>query len=205
MPYRRMRRKTFRKAPRNSVRRVVRAELARRIEKKQLLNSLVPTSIGSVLGTLLRPTDCNQGTGDGQRVGNRVRLDSMFINYIIDIANTSVSGYDYARFLVLMAPRGNSYSTSDMPSYAAPVDTDKFVVLLDRYVNVSSATITSTSTFAGTSTPAIIRKKFSFKSRVVEYNDNSTRPERNEVFIYAFTKNGLAQLSGFFQLKYSDA
>lgn len=123
------------------------------------------------------------------------------------MSNTGATGYDNVRIMVLMAPRGNSYTTSDMPaSYASPIDTDKFIILYDRYLSVSSSTyVAGSGLFAGTSNPFVLKRRFNLKNRLLEYNDTTSRPERNEVFIYAFCRNNLAQLSGFYQLKYSDA
>lgn len=195
-------RKRYSKKPSPAVKAYVRSVMNRNVEKKSITSSQAPTLVGSTVGTLLSPCGINQGVQANQRVGNRLKASSIYLNMIFDWAGSTTQTLDDVRFMVVMARKGNSYTTSDFPQYYAPIDTDKFKVLYDTYFSVA-ANVNSSGTFVGTLTK-VIKKRIKLNSLHI-YNDGTLRPENQEVLIYAFCKNNCTNMSGFYQLTYHDA
>lgn len=198
--------KSYRKTYKPSVTSIVKKELMRSIETKHVNH--IATSwiyLGAINGTITNITDISQGVGDNQRVGNRITLTKLYVQKLLRIKPLSTSPYATARVLLVQS-RGGSLSTSDMPGFASPVDLDKMYVLKDIMVPLSSQGIDGTSFFG--SNPKRLKFNISFRSlpkNNIQYNDTSSIPQNNSIYLYMIADNDNAEQCGFETAYYKDA
>lgn len=160
--------------------------------------------IGSVSGTLTELTNIGQGVGDNQRVGNKLTLQKLYIQKNLRVEDNASIPHSTIRVLLVQS-RGGALSTSDMPNFASPVDLDKMVVFRDFLVNLSSTGQNSTGTYFGSSVKRIVIKLRKFAKKSLQYNDSTTTPQNNPVYLYMLSDNAQGQQVGFETIYYKDA
>ena len=186
-----------------SMRRIAEAVVRRSQEVKLAsFTASTRTSIGSTFGTLTNLASIAQGTGDADRVGNRITVKKLFVHKSITIPDGSAG--DTVRFILLQS-RGRELTSSDMPSVFAPADLDKFRVLYDRFIGIHPNYHDGTNPGGGSevevrfSVPAkkLLQKK-------LQYNDTVTAPDY-PIYLYMIDANNTATQAGFEQIYYYDA
>lgn len=189
-----------------NVRTQVRRELRRQLETKH--KSFVASSfvdIGSSLGTLVELTSISQGTGDNERVGNRISLEKCYIQKVLRVEDNASIPHATIRVLLVQS-RGGSLTTSDMPNLMSPVDLDKMYVLKDQLINLSSTGFNSNSnSFFGSDMKRIKINLKNFPKRNLQYDDTNTTPANNPLYLYMLCDNLNGQQGGFESIYYKDA
>ncbi len=162
------------------------------------------TDIGSSLGTLTQLTQISQGVGDNERVGNRISLQKLYVQKLLRVEDNTTVPHATIRVLLVQS-RGGALSTSDMPGFASPCDLDKMIVLKDIMCNLSSTGQAGVGNVYFGSNPK--RIKFSlnkFYKNSLQFNDTSTTPANNPLYLYMLSDNLQGQQCGFETIYYKD-
>ncbi len=163
--------------------------------------------IGSVSGTLVELSSIGQGTGDGARVGNQINVQKIYVQKILKM-QVGASNAQCAVRVLLIQSRGGSLSTSDMPTFFAAADLDKFIIYKDRLVNLSTAVITLAPLFEGTSVMSRVVWKIPRKKiykQFLTYDDATVTPRNAPIYLYMLAENADGQQAGFETLYYKDS
>ncbi len=163
-------------------------------------------TVGSVSGTLLIPQALAEGVGRNQRIGDKVKSRNMRFQAILKMPQNPASPTCAVRILVLRAKFTNP-DTSDMPSWYAPVDEDKFFIVKDILTQVSAVqarTVTGTSFETG-STMKKLKFNVSTGLRKLQYDGATNQsPINNEYIIYMLAENQSAEVAYNWQHYYID-
>lgn len=203
MPRKFFKKRTFRKRRTGTVAKIVRRMLYKRAETKHYTKVASNwATIGDTLGTIIPlTTGIYQGTGDDQRVGNRITITKVNIVKLFRVQDNSSIPHATIRFLLVQS-RGQTLSTSDMPAFGAPCDLDKMIVIKDRLMNLSSAGQNSTGTYFGGDTRKLA---FSFRppKSVMQYDDN-TAICNNPLYLFMICDNDWGQQMGYESIYFKD-
>lgn len=206
----------------NNVRAIVRQELNKKIETKEIEYdhtdiagySLADVSYGTS-SFVSRPLDgITQGVGDAQRIGTKITLRGMYFRFALQ------SKTAYANFrLMVVTPKGDkieesttsafiqqllSNTASSATQYLAPVDTDLYKVHYDKYMLLREE-------YNGTTAYPMTR----FATRFLKFNKPITyvpgsTSALNQIFFVAISDNATSlsypgAVAGFLRLYYQDA
>lgn len=188
----------------SSIRSLVRKELSKAVETKHRTTVSGAFDYIPSTGILFNLSAISQGTGDNQRVGNRITATKLHIKKIIRLAYSATAQSNGIRALVVKS-RGGPLTITDMPNYYSPVDLDLMYVLDDRMVTVSGR-----PDLAGTSFDPDMAYKYEVKKKLnlnLHYNDTATTATDSNLYLYLVSEVPLnnAEQAGFETLYYKDA
>lgn len=209
--------------PRASIKKYVKALLARNVENKSVqsvdLNRALYSSNSALFTTVntfaVSPNSTtmpiNQGTGQGDRIGNKIKTKKLtFKGTIVPIGTGATNTAPrplQARILIMYAkqdpntiynPSSNLYQLggteigprNDLVDMWAPINKDVYTVLADRTIKLGFAqydpTMASTSGF-WSNNDFKLNQNFSFDLtkhyiQQVKYNDNNSQPTTRGLF-----------------------
>lgn len=148
--------------------------------------------------TDIHVTNISQGTGEGQRIKNEVRVTGIHSDFFITGADSTNSIR-----LILYTPKDLSVSLSNSPALAfnQTPDLDKFTVLLDKFVCTSSN---------GTNCKRV-KFNFKFKGRGlrVGYSGSAGSTVQTHPLYFYLVSDSLAvtdpTINGYMRVYYKDA
>lgn len=166
-------------------------------------------TIGSINGTLIRPQELAQSVGRNGRIGDSVKAKNLRFNAIMKMPSLASNPTCAVRLLVLRARSAEHVSTTNMPSWYAPVDEDKFIVVKDIMTQVSQmGTRNAGGGGDSYSTGSTLRQyKLNFKLglRKLQYDGGSSHPPlAGETFVYLLAENQSAEVAYNWRFYYTD-
>lgn len=151
-------------------------------------------TIGSVVGTLLKPQQLAESVGRNGRVGDKVKTRNIRFQAIVKIPDGALNSTCAVRCLVLRSKIQDPQS-SDMPDWYRGVDEDKFFVVKDFLTQVSTRTLDPGVAYKGST----LRKfKFNIPTglRKLQYDGATLQsPANNEYVIYLLAENQSAEIA----------
>ncbi len=159
-------------------------------------------TVGSTLGTLLKPQQLAEGVARNQRIGDKVKSRNIRFQAILKMGVEPNTSSCAVRILVLRSKKQNP-STSDMPNWYATVDEDKFFVIKDMLTQVTTTGANDSAVYGTTV------KKFKVNIptglRKLQYDGTSYQsPLNNEYIIYMLAENQNAEVAYNWQHYYMD-
>lgn len=154
-------------------------------EKKVAGGVNVSTDTIDIAGRMYSIPDVEQGTGKGQRIGNKIFVRYWRINMIVSAANLSVGLF---RFCVVW-PRNVEQDIGDMPinSYVSPIDIDKWTIIEDRIFTIANTPIAGQTAEYNPGRPSIVpirRNIRIFKTFIYDDSLGSSLNTRPYIFLW---------------------
>ena len=161
-------------------------------------------TIGSTLGTILRPQQLAEGVGRNQRVGDKVKTRNIRFQAIMKMNSASSATTCAVRVLVLRA-KIEGPGTSDMPTWYGSVDEDKFFVVKDVLTQLSWQGVGASTTSQNGSTLKKVKFNIPTGLRKLQYDGSGfLTPLNNEYIIYLLAENNNAEVAYNYQHYYVD-
>lgn len=161
-------------------------------------------TVGSILGTLLRPQSLGQGVSRNQRIGDKVKSRNIRFQAIFKVDNLAANTTCAIRCLVLRS-KIQDPTTSDMPTWFGSVDEDKFFVVKDVLTQVSWLGVGANTTNQNGSTLKKVKFNIPCGMRKLQYDGAAVMaPLNNEYIIYMLAENQSAECAYNVQHYYVD-
>lgn len=203
MPYRRRKRRTFKRRRRGKgFRRAVNAVVRKSLEHKSKVvtfsNLAIPAASGASSATDIDFTDIAQGLDTNNRVGRNIRVTGFFLKGFL-------TNYDASNAyrLILYIPKDENTSLSNAPAlgYNEIVDEEQYTILLDKWVATSDSGVRCKP----------IQMKFRFKGRGMKIDYRGSAGSDcvgKHLYLYLVSDSGVAShptLNGEAVMWYTDA
>lgn len=202
-----LRRRRSYKSKRGGLKRTIYRVLKNSAESKWVGQNWNDATVGSTTGSFQDMTYLAQGTGQHDRVGNRINPTKLRVSFVFHLANAT--GYGNAQTItrcIVGIARGISLTSASMPSVYAACDTDLFYVLSDTYHHVTHTITAQTggNTVSGEgSTSSQCQLTIPLK-HITYYDDATQTPSQGQVFIYMLSQTTDTLVLGNAQLYFKD-
>lgn len=154
-------------------------------------------TIGSTVGTLIRPMELMAGTTRDSRIGDKVKTKRIRFQGIVKMPANPTNATCGIRFLILRCKK-SGLTTSDMPTWYGGVDEEKFFIIKDKLTNVSAmqARTVSGTSYATGSSICKLNASVSTSLRKLQYDGTTNQsPLNNEYLIYLLAENQSAEIA----------
>lgn len=190
-----------RKPKQQKIRKLIKSELNKQIERKRQSQAYAATGIGTAANAVTSHVYAQiaAGTSSAGRIGHIINATGFYAQFVIKVNTAAALNTQVVR-IVLVEIKGDQDSTlySDALGVASVIDADRYNVLYDRMISFTKNTDSGTQR-------VIIKRKL--RNKRIRYDAGSGNPVNNGLYLYLVSDDNTNKptLDGHYLIHYKDA